>query len=155
MEYNELIEKLAATLGVEGLEQEDGVAVLNVDGMHIAFLHEENKDELLIFATVGMPPPEAEDRFANILLQANHLFHATGGAAFAQNPETREYTLVRALPLGSLDGESLAAALDSFVNTLEKWIGLLADFRPSEDTAKETGGQESTFDFGNSAIMQV
>ena len=143
MEYNELIEKLAAALGIEGLVPEDGVAALNIDGMRIAFLHDEGADALLLFATVGTPPPEAEERFSAILLQANHLFRGTGGATLAQNQETRDYTLVRSLPLALLDADSLVAELESFANTLARWTGLLADFRPAENAAKGTDAQDA------------
>ena len=41
MEFNELIESFAATLGVEGVEIEGGAAAFEIDGMKVDFSHEE------------------------------------------------------------------------------------------------------------------
>ena len=134
MEYDELIRAFAEKHGIDGMEVLDGAAALDVDGMRIAFLHDESARALVLLGNVGAPPPEGESRFGAILMQANYLFRGSDGATFTQNPETKVYALVRSLPLALLDASSLTDAVETFANTLERWRRTLADFRPSGET---------------------
>lgn len=132
MEYRELMETFAARHGIEGLHVLDGAAALDIDGMRVALLHDDTADSLLLLGEVGVPPPGTEERFGEILLQANYLFRGGDGAAFSQNPSTKAYALTRSIPLQLLDAESLADALQAFSNTLERWRRTLDDFRARE-----------------------
>ena len=157
MAFDDLIKEFASKSGMAGLEAQDGAAAVDIDGMRVALLHDRDSDAVLILGEVGAPPPEAEGRFAALLLQANHLFRRTGGATFAQNPETRSYVLMRAMPLPTLDAETLSAALEAFVNTLERWRRLLADYRPSEENAAAAppAADWGVPAFGSSGFMPV
>ena len=137
MELKEIADGLAAKFGIEGLAVEDGEAALEIDGMPV-LLSEGEGAAIVMTDFVGEPPAEAEGRFGEVMLQANFLFRGTEGATLAQNPETRAFAIVRALELPGLDPDAFSEAVERFVNQLERWKRLLADFRPAMlQTAKQ------------------
>ena len=154
MAFDDLIAEFASKSGMDGLEAQDGAVAFDIDGMRVALLHDRDSDSVLILGEVGAPP-EAEGRFAALLLQANHLFRRTGGATFAQNPETRSYVLMRAMPLLTLDAATLSAALEAFANTLERWRRLLADYRPAEENVSPSAADLDLPAFASSGFMPV
>ncbi len=143
MIYDELTKALFAKLGITPPVQEDGVCSIEIDGMIVSLVEADVDNALLLHGIVGDPPPAADDRFGALLLQANHLFQGTGGATLSQDPESREYALQRQLPLVLLDADSLVAELERFVNSLERWRHLLADFRPVEEEALKLAADEN------------
>jgi len=156
MEYDELIRAFAEKHGIGGMEVLDGAAALDIDGMRIAFLHDENAHSLVLLGDVGAPPPEGESRFGAILMQANYLFRGADGATFTQNPETKEYALMRSLPLTLLDASSLAEAVQAFANTLERWRRVLTDFRPPSGSPGDSPASVEEFmPFGASGFISV
>ena len=156
MTYEELTAALAAKFGIEGLVREDGVCSVEIDGMIVSLVHIEDADALALHGIVGDPPPESEGRFGAMLLQANNMFQGTGGATLSQDPQSKEYALQRQFPLALLDADSLAAELEKFVNLLEHWKGILADFRPIEDEASNAAADEVPLSaFGSSGFMSV
>ena len=156
MEYDELIRAFAEKHGIDGMEILDGAAALDVDGMRIAFLHDESARALVLLGDIGAPPPEGESRFDAILMQANYLFRGSDGATFTQNPETKDYALVHSLPLALIDASSLADAVETFANTLERWRRVLADFRPSGETQASAPASAGEFTpLGTSGFLAV
>ncbi len=158
MAYDDLIKAFALQSGMDGLEVQDGAVAFDIDGMRVALLHDRDADAVLVLGDVGSPPPEEERRFSALLLQSNHLFRRTGGATFAQNPETGTYVLMRSLPLPTLDAATLSSALEAFANTLERWRRILADYRPADDNrsnAADPAGDWSAPTLGSSGFMPV
>ena len=122
MEYDELIGAFAEKHGIAGMEILDGAAALDVDGMRIAFLHDETTHSLVLLGDIGAPPPESDGRFNELLMQANFLFRGSDGATFTQNPETKEYALMRSLPLTLLDA-ILGIGCNKFIcHTQDAWF---------------------------------
>ena len=142
MEFKELVTAFGEKYGIEELSADDGAFSLDIDGMQIEVFHNEVEDTLFICGVIGEAPAEGMDRFGTLLLEANFLFQGTDGATLSRNPDTKEYALVRALPLALLDVDSFSSALEKFINGLESWIKLLTDFRPIEAEA-EKSAQES------------
>ena len=130
MTFEELIAAFAATYGIEGLEAGNGTATLDVDGMEVSILYDGPANTVTLCGEIGEPPATAEGRFGEVMLQANFLFGGTEGATLAQDPETRAFAIVRALELPGLDPDAFSEAVERFVNQLERWKRLLADFRP-------------------------
>ncbi|MBP5640897.1 MAG: type III secretion system chaperone [Victivallales bacterium] len=135
MDYNELIEGFAAKFGVGGLTVKDGITALNFDGMTVEIVHNEVDHSVLFYGVVGQGPTDDIPKYNAFLLQANFLFQGTGGATLAQNPKTKDYVLVRAFPLEYMDTDAFIAVLEAFVNGLERWRKLLADFNPVKKEA--------------------
>ena len=132
MEFKELIAGFAAKYGIQGLDGADGVAELYVEGFRVELLDDPQTQSIFACAEIGLPPPDANGAFGEMMLKANFLLRATAGATLCQNPESGAYALVRPFPLALADGESLAAGLESLVNQAENWRKVLAGLREAE-----------------------
>ena len=145
MEFNELMKSFSQRLGIEDLEVQNGAAALIIDGMKIELIHNVNDESLLICGVVGEPPAFNGEHFGTLLLQANVLFQGTGGATFAQNPETKDFALQRSIRLAALDTTTFLSVMEKFVDQLERWRMVLADFRPIEQAAEESSQEPLPF----------
>jgi hypothetical protein len=139
MEFKELLAAFAAKYGIEGLDDTDGAAVLDVDGVSVELLDDPQTQCVLACAEIGLPPPEANGMFGTLMLQANFMLRGTEGATLCQNPESGCYALVRPFPLALTDVESLGAGLESLVNQTENWRKMLTGLRLAEDAQKQGG----------------
>ncbi len=59
-------------------------------------------------------------------LKANAVLRESAGAALCRDVETEKYAAVQALPLASLDVDSLSAAVDGIVALAAEWRTKLA-----------------------------
>jgi hypothetical protein len=140
MEFDQIIRGFSQEFGIEGLEPDDeGSVRLDIDGMTVEVLHDAAAGRIMLCAEIGEPPPEGSDRFAAVLLRANFLFQGTDGATMAQNPETKNYALILPLELAALDVSGFSERLGKFVDGIERWRQMLADFRDADDAAEEEG----------------
>jgi len=132
MEFKELIAGFAAKYGIEGLDGADGVAELYVEGFRVELLDDPQTQSIFACAEIGLPPPDANGAFGEMMLKANFLLRATEGATLCQNHETNAYAVVRPFPQTLTDVESFAAGLESLVNQAENWRKVLAGLREAE-----------------------
>ena len=137
MEFKELLAAFAAKYGIEGLNDTDGVAVLEVDGITVELLDDPQTRSMFACAEIGFPPPDADGAFGAMMLKANFLLHGTEGATLCQNPETGAYALVRPFPLALTDAVSLGAGIESLVNQTDNWRKILAGLRVAEDVCSK------------------
>ena len=121
MEYRELIDAFAAKCGVESPDAKDGVAVFEIDGMSVGFIHDPSEDAVMVVAEIGERNPDSDEACSSALLKANYLFAGTGGATLCRNPETGAFAIMRSWPLASVDGDTFAAAVNDLLTTAEKW----------------------------------
>ncbi|MBQ9430932.1 MAG: type III secretion system chaperone [Kiritimatiellae bacterium] len=155
MEFEEIISGFAQKFGIEGLApNEEGSVLLDIDGMAVELLHDADAGDVLICAEIGEPPPEGEKHFAEMLLRANFLFQGTGGATFAQNPESKAYALIRPFALAGLDLEDFCAQVGKFVDGLERWRQLLEDFREVGESVSDDDS-DGFNPLGGSGFMSV
>ena len=145
MEFNELIADFAKRHNVEDLVAVDGAASLDIDGIIVTIV--ANEDTLTLSAEIGEPPAEGAGTFSDLLLEAN----LQSGAYFAKGPEQGPYLVVRRFPLASVEADAFDAALDAFVSNAEIWRRLLADFRPVAKVAAEHAERPS---FGANGFLQ-
>ena len=136
MTFEELISGLGSKIGVE-LTSEDGECVINVDDMVVTLMSLPDSDRLAVYGEIGDPPPEGLEQLLSAMLEANHLFAGTAGATISRDHETGRFHLCRQEPLATLDADSLAALVESFVNTLEIWRKAIASYRPVAKSAAE------------------
>ena len=155
MDYNELMQGFAARFAVEGLELEDGVSALDIDGITVAFVADTHAETMTIVADIGPQPPTADGSFGALMLKANYLFRATEGATICMNPETDGYAVQQAFRLVDLDVDSLAAHIERLVNLSEKWNGIVNGYREAEDSAAESRNQEAEFNPVAGGFLQV
>ena len=121
MEYRELIDAFSAKCGVESPDAKDGVAVFEIDGMSVGFIHDPSEDAVMVVAEIGEQNPDADEACSSALLTANYLFAGTGGATLCRNPETGAFAIMRSWPLTSVDGDTFATAVNDLLTTAEKW----------------------------------
>ena len=116
---------------MENLVAVDGAASLDIDGNIVTMV--ANGEMLILSAEIGEPPAEGVAAFANLLLEAN----LQSGVFFAKAPEPGPYIAVQRIPLPLIDVDTFDKMLEAFVNQIETWIRLLADFRPLAKAAAE------------------
>ena len=136
MTFEELISGLGSKIGVE-LTSDDGSCVINVDDMVVTLMSLPDSDRLAVYGEIGDPPPEGLEQLLSAMLEANHLFAGTAGATISRDHETGRFHLCRHEPLAILDADSLAALVESFVNTLEILRKAIASYRPVAKSAAE------------------
>lgn len=130
MEFNDLLSALGEKIGIDLKADEEGTVNLAVDNMSVVLQAVPELDKLLLYGEVGDPPPEGADRLAEAMLQSNYLFQGTGGATLSQDADSGSYFLCQYEVLSLLDSEKFEKLLESFVNTLESWRRLVADYGP-------------------------
>jgi len=158
MEFSELIESFAASLGVEGVEIEGGATAFEIDGMKVNIFHEEAAGMVMVYGEIGQPPSDDDRSFGPAMLKANHLFGGTGGATLCQDPETGAYAIFQAFPLSGLDTESLAAQVSRIVDKTEHWRNILKAFQVAEREKGEAAAEEVLLDAihgGRGGFIQV
>ena len=158
MEYNELIESFAASLGLGGVEISGGAAAFDIDGMRVNIFQNAEADTVMIYGEIGQPPTEDDRSFGPAMLKANHLFGGTGGATLCQDPDTGEYAIFQAFPLVSMDVDSLAEQVARIVNKTEYWRNILNAFQVAEREKGADAAEEMLLDAihgGTSNFMQV
>ena len=152
MTFEELISGLGSKIGVE-LTSDDGECVINVDDMVVTLMSLPDSDRLAVHGEIGDPPPEGLEQLLSAMLEANHLFAGTAGATISRDHETGRFHLCRHEPLAILDADSLAALVESFVNTLEIWRKAIASYRPVAKSVSE--GSDAGPQFGATGFVQV
>ena len=155
MSYEELVEKFAAKYGIDGLAAENGVAAMVIDGVKVELISDEDAGCAVIYAEIGYPPPDANGRFGEMMLKANHLFLGTNGGTLCQNPETDAYVLMRPVPLVQLEGEeAVGAILEETLAQVERWRQNLGGMREAENTL-DTQVAEERAAFNLGSFIQV
>ncbi len=152
MTFEELISGLGSKIGVE-LTSDDGSCVINVDDMVVTLMSLPDSDRLAVHGEIGDPPPEGLEQLLSAMLEANHLFAGTAGATISRDHETGRFHLCRQEPLAILNADTLAAILQSFVNTLEIWRKAIASYRPVAKSAAE--GADEAPQFGATGFVRV
>jgi hypothetical protein len=153
MEMKELLDGLAANLGIAGLAIVGGEAALDIDGMPV-LITEAQDDALLLSGLVGDPPPEGCEAFCNLMLEANAGVFDASACALARNPESGSYMLLKRLPKASLDPETFATELAAFADTLADWRETLDSFRPAAAAAAELKRSESALHLSPSGYIE-
>jgi len=146
MEYNELIQGFAAKAGLDDIRSADGSVAVEIDGITIAFINDAERGFVTIYGEIGFPPPDANGKFGEAMLQANHLFSGTEGSVLCQNPETYAYALFRPLPLVDLDVETFCEHVGKLVDQVEGWKRLVEGFRDAESEAEDVAEEAASFD---------
>lgn len=137
LQFNELIENLATSLGIVGLVVNGGATALEIDGMAVTIAYDDAENGVVLGGAIGDPPPGGAAEFSELSLRANSELLTTGRGGVAQNDETGAYTFIRRLQLDGLDVAALGEALQDFVNRLELWRKMLVAFVPASEAAKE------------------
>lgn len=136
MNNQELLKGFGEKLGgkVELKPDDAGAVMLDVDGMTLTIFGLEEIGQVVLSGVIGEPPPEDRmEMLYRAMLVANHNFTGTFGATLSINPDDGKVSLCKALPLALADAEGFFAEVEHFVDTLETWCKLVADFRATPD----------------------
>ena len=138
MQFDELMAVFAEKVGLAGLGPDgDGAYHINVDDMVVSFGENRTSEEVLMLAEVGQPPPEGREQLFRKLLQAMKPGGAMDGLVFSCGERDDVILMHRRMSLPLLDAEGFMTGVETFVNQLELWRRLLADFRPLAASAAE------------------
>lgn len=107
-------------LGPLALDQ-DGTAAIGIDDVEIGMIFIGDTQEIQLYAIVGAIPDDADDRFFSVLLSANNMGAATGGAALAVNDADNAVTINRRHSTDKITSATLSEALQRFADTVEGW----------------------------------
>ena len=136
MDIQELANVFQAKFNVEGIEIKDGACVLKIDDHEVDFAETADGSAIVVTGLLGETPNERPDVFLGMLLGANMEMMAGDALAFAQLPDGGGIVLVwRAA--SSLDADAFCKGLEEFVNTIERWETVIADYRPAAAAAEE------------------
>ena len=158
MEFNELVESFAASLGVEGVEIDGGAAAFEIDGMKVDVFHDEAVNTVMVYGEIGQPPSGDDRSFGPAMLKANHLFGGTGGATLCQDPETGAYGVFQAFDLEKIDLEAFSANVARIADKTEYWRKVLDAFQTAERERGQSAAEEVLVDAihgGSSYFIQV
>jgi len=135
MEFEELIQQLGGRLGVELTVDAEHACRIGVDDMFVTIQSVEEAGVVSLYADVGEAPPQGLEELLSAMMNANYLFQGTSGATLSRNPEDGHFVICRYDSLAYLDIDGFTTRLEQFVNVLETWRKLLADYRPAEKPA--------------------
>lgn len=121
MDLEQLIAAFDSAAGLEQAPAVDGVWKFSADGLVFGVTADDSGENVFLFGEVSAPPPDREESFRKVALEANFFGRGTGGAVFSLNPETGAYTLVRSERLDRLEPKSFFSLVEMFVNTLAAW----------------------------------
>ena len=158
MEFNELVESFAASLGIEGVEIDGGATAFEIDGMKVNIFHDAEAGAVMVYGEIGQPPSEDDRSFGPAMLKANHLFGGTGGGTLCQSPDTGAYAIFQAFPLAGMDAESLAAQVARIADKTEHWRNILNAFQVAEQEKGSAAADEILLDAihgGTGGFIQV
>lgn len=160
MEFSEIMQGFARQIHLQSFTPDgDGVYRIIVDGMSIAFMEHAETQMLVTWAEVCDQPPEGRELFYKVIMEAMFLGSATGGSTFSIETESQKVFLHRLDALQLMDLERFNAMLEKFVNVLDQWRQIIADFRPVaaelEKDKQNAGAESSSFSMGGRGFMQV
>lgn len=134
MYLNELLSQAGVDMGLGPIRlNADGLCRLIFSQTIIVDIEQANDEPgtALIYATVGIVPPEAREGLLLHLLEANLFGQGTGRATLAVDPARSEILLFRRFDLERLEYAEFIRDLESFVNLAGSWIEKLATARPT------------------------
>ena len=125
IDFSQLISTLSRVTGIDPAAAiaTGGCTVLFDGKLEVTLERTADQRSVYTFAPVLTLPPSgsARENVMQALLQV-HLFGlTTNGAYFGVGPEAREAILFKTLELNHLDEDHAFAAIETFVNDLERW----------------------------------
>lgn len=116
-----IISEFGSAIGLSGLRlNEQNYCCLTIDSVYLNLEYDERNDQLMLYASLGMPTGDRSAIYAE-LLHGNFFWHATAGATLSLERETGAIVLLDRLALERLDLPAFQSALERFVDTVEVW----------------------------------
>ncbi len=121
MNFAQRMNDFAAKCGLPAPETASGAVVIDVNGIPVSFLDHASDETIVLHAAIGEPSPGEEGRAARALLEANAALRERPDAILCQDPETKGFAAIRAIPLRIAEPDALVAAVADLVKTATMW----------------------------------
>ena len=108
-------------LGALPLNAEGRLTLTFDSALEVTLEHEPEDERLVLWALLGELGVDRSPALLNELLDANFLWHATGGATLAVEQASGRVVIAQALSLAGLTAVTLERAIEGFVNAATHW----------------------------------
>ena len=121
MDYAQRMNAFAAKCGLPPPETATGAVVIDFDGIAVSFLDHASDGAILLHAGIGEALGGSEGAVARDMLAANAALREKPGAILCQDPETKAFAAIRAIPLQAAEPDVLLEAVGDLVKTAASW----------------------------------
>ncbi len=140
---DELIRSFGSGMGLDLELDGSGSCTFSADGFSVTLTALQELDSIALTADLGEPPPEKLENLYRIMLEANHVFHATNGATLSVDGDSGHISLCSIFHCADADGDSFAKAVERFANTCEAWSKIVAQYRWRVEELRDEPGEDS------------
>ena len=150
MDNFKFIRHFGELIGINLERNPDDAYLFEIDGRAFAIHDLCDCGRIILSGDLGHPPPEDREHFYRAILEAQYMLKSTAGATFSIHPDTGNLTLCKILVPAILDNDGFFKEVESFVNALHSWAGIISNYRPEI----KTEGDESSI-LINSRFLSV
>ena len=121
MDYAQRMNAFAAKCGLPPPETATGAVVIDFDGIAVSFLDHASDGAILLHAGIGEALGGSGGAVARDMLAANASLREKPGAILCQDPETKAFAAIRAIPLQAAEPDALLEAVGDLVKAAASW----------------------------------
>jgi len=121
MDYAQRMNAFAAKCGLPAPETAAGAVVIDFDGIAVSFLDHASDGAILLHAGIGEALGGSGGSVARDMLAANAALREKPGAILCQDPETKAFAAIRAIPLQAAEPDVLLEAVGDLVKAAASW----------------------------------
>ena len=121
MDYAQRMNAFAAKCGLPPPETATGAVVIDFDGIAVSFLDHASDGAILLHAGIGEAIGGSGGSVARDMLAANAALREKPGAILCQDPETKAFAAIRAIPLQAAEPDALLEAVGDLVKAAASW----------------------------------
>ena len=121
MDYAQRMNAFAAKCGLPPPETATGAVVIDFDGIAVSFLDLASDGAILLHAGIGEAIGGSGGSVARDMLAANAALREKPGAILCQDPETKAFAAIRAIPLQAAEPDALLEAVADLVKAAASW----------------------------------
>ena len=121
MDYAQRMNAFAAKCGLPPPKTATGAVVIDFDGIAVSFLDHASDGAILLHAGIGEALGGSGGAVARDMLAANAALREKPGAILCQDPETKAFAAIRAIPLQAAEPDVLLEAVGDLVKAAASW----------------------------------
>ena len=121
MDYAQRMEAFAAECGLPPPDTAAGAVVIDFDGIAVSFIDNAPAGAILLHAGIGEALGGSGGAVARDMLAANAALREKPGAILCQDPETKAFAAIRAIPLQAAEPDVLLEAVGDLVKAAASW----------------------------------
>ena len=121
MDYAQRMNEFAAKCGLPPPETATGAVVIDFDGIPVSFLDHASGGAIVLHAGIGEALGGSGGAVARDMLAANAALREKPGAILCQDPDTKAFAAIRAIPLQAAEPDVLLEAVGDLVKAAASW----------------------------------